>query len=753
MSWGLDLTSLQDQLQKTVAEASQFVDAAQNQFNFDELAEQEEEEEKLADYYDSLELQDEVEDEQAVVAESNFEDDPDQESHRDRHSHRAAKSSSTAPTTGARVPKGLVKKVQVLDASGFDFDDETDPKPQGVGAVGVGKDEAAAVGSGSFAVSGIETDSVGGGGGGGGTRSNGASQEQSETQSIPVEAAGIVGSMAVAEPSENSAHKASYRAGRSDSVTAAAVASAQLTKSIDQFEDWDDDDDAKPLGVAVAGADACQPQGDVSASKPRLVGVSDPDSQSLTSASASASTSVYEDRTRSTAAPHDASSGASREKPGVTANGSSSSSSSIYRSSTPPSQAPARASTPASGDADGQRSRNSSSSYSAGKEKTEKAAAGSAAARNSKAMVAAQLKQQQQKRARKKKKGGDKGVLDFFGISAAPAAAVAGASVAAGGATGSAALSGSRDEGEGGGAGAVAVVTNMALSGFFDPVGMLSDDVEAEVTAETTHGHDATAGRFQQRLGAGATGGGFDLGLGLGLTGKMFSFFDDDAGGAEESDPILQQVAYNQSNPQAASGHKSGRVQMLLTAYNFSFDEGGGVVPDYGDGDADGDSGKNEDEENQLEGMNIGRRQRGDKGDDALAMLAQGILSYLRVLWAHSQAFWECLLIATQDVRAALRGACGSVCTAANATSCVGAFAALCSSSDRQHSRLAGLGAPCSGNPLQDAPAYLESLVNPETRQYRLRQLWEFISSPRGLAALVVLLCLYSYLKFGLDLD
>ena len=86
MSWGFDLTTLQDQLKKSVEEASQFVDAAQNQFNFDELAVQEEEEEKLAEYYDSLELQDEVEDEQAI-ADSHFEDDdPDDKSHRDRHS-------------------------------------------------------------------------------------------------------------------------------------------------------------------------------------------------------------------------------------------------------------------------------------------------------------------------------------------------------------------------------------------------------------------------------------------------------------------------------------------------------------------------------------------------------------------------------------------------------------------------------------------------------------------------------------------
>lgn len=717
MSWGFDLTTLQDQLKKSVEEASQFVDAAQNQFNFDDLAEKEEEEEKLAEYYESLELQD-IDDEQAI-AESNFEDEisPDQESqrHRDRHSHRTATDTSHAPTSsgsgnGVRIPKGLVKKVQVLDVSGFDFDDESEPTPQGAGAVGVGIDKVAVV---DKAISTIETVSVDGG----------SSSAESEAQSV----SGEIESAA----DNNSAHRASHREVRSDGVVAAATI-ASSAQSIDQFDDWDDDDDFKPIGQVVT--DASQVQGDVP--KPSLAVVSDTDNVP----------SIYGEGVGPTEVPQKAKRGASQQAGAVVVVAAKSSGSnggsSIYRSSTPPAAAPAEAV-----EVDEQRSRSDHHHYSAGKEKTDRSPAGSVTARNSKAMVAAQLKQQQLKRSRKKKKGGDKGVLDFFGISSSttqPSSSAGGGSVAT--ATGSP-QSNSRDEAEGGGGGAV--VTHMA-SVFFDPVGMLSDDVDAEAaSAEAASGYDPAAGgryqQFQQRLG---TGGGFDLGLGL-AAGKMFSFFDDDGGEAEESDPILQQVAYNKSNPQA-SQRGSGKVQMLLTAYNFSFDEGGGVVPDYEDHEAS-DKAKSDDDDDDEEGQREGGegRRRRERGADALALLAQAILSSLAALWTHSKALVECLSVATQDIRGAMRGSCGSVL----ATAAAACSAAMSSTSDRQHSRLAGLGALGTSLNLQDAASFFVSLVNPETRQYRLRQLWEFISSPRGLAALVVLLCLYSYLKFGIDLD
>jgi hypothetical protein len=231
------------------------------------------------------------------------------------------------------------------------------------------------------------------------------------------------------------------------------------------------------------------------------------------------------------------------------------------------------------------------------------------------------------------------------------------------------------------------------------------------------------SGRYSQRVGG--TAASFDLGF----AGKMFSFFDDDGDtGPDEADPILQQVARNKSDPNAV--HKQGgKVQMLLQTYNFSFDEGGGYMHVDGDGAAEGvgsPSKPKTDEENQLEGLNIGRNRVDEDVFDIAARAARQsvlvVVMFLRARLTHAKSLFECLEIASHGFR-----------NNNSSSTAAAAAAATVWDTPRSLPRTPSLGG-ASTNPLRACVAHIEYLINPEVpRQQRLLQAWELISSVQGI--------------------
>ena len=135
------LQAAQNQLKDSVEEASKIINTAQVEFNFDDMAKEEEEEEKLAElYYDSDNVdgndgcivEEVIHEERPVFEERREEiDDNNIRNHR-MASKTTAKSissvgSSSLGNINSSTDKTKGKKViQLLDVSGFDFDDDDD---------------------------------------------------------------------------------------------------------------------------------------------------------------------------------------------------------------------------------------------------------------------------------------------------------------------------------------------------------------------------------------------------------------------------------------------------------------------------------------------------------------------------------------------------------------------------------------------------------------------------------------------------
>ena len=195
---------------------------------------------------------------------------------------------------------------------------------------------------------------------------------------------------------------------------------------------------------------------------------------------------------------------------------------------------------------------------------------------------------------KKKKKGGG---LNFFGISEAPAPAPP---VAGEAPSGPSHPSG-HPQGDRG---------DVNAFSFFEPVGMLSDEVE-EAKDDTGGGGGwggegySSSSRMPQRLpglviGGSSSGGSSGVmdGSMMSLTGAgsaakaLFSFFDNVEDEIDSSeDPILRQVAFNKANPHVPSQSQYSKAMSIFGLLNATGGGGGGGGQRGGDVDIESDRG------------------------------------------------------------------------------------------------------------------------------------------------------------------